>query len=168
MTKIYLDMDGVICDFTTAYYRIEPLIDTPKKFHTLVRDYKIFESLEFMPNGQKLLDLLFKDLDVEVEILSSMGTWTPEIAQMSAEQKSNWLDKHGIITKRNFVNSWAEKYKYASKTAIMIDDRHDVISSFKAAGGLGVQYIDEQWPLMEKQIRMAVARAKQIEGMIAV
>ena len=159
--KIYLDMDGVISNFMKAYYDVEPHIDTPKKFHNMVRDYKIFETLEKMPNADKLLNLLFNDLDVEVEILSSLGTWTQEIAELSAVQKSKWLDKHGIVTTRNFVNSWAEKYKYASPTSIMIDDRHDVIAAFTAAGGVGVQYIDEEWLVMEKKIRMAVARVNQ-------
>lgn len=159
--KIYLDMDGVISNFMKSYYNVEYNIDTPKKFHGLVRDHQIFEHLEKMPNADKLLNLLFTDLDVDVEILSSLGTWTEDIAAMGAAQKSVWLDKHGIFTPRNFVNSWALKYKCASPTSIMIDDRPDVIEEFKVAGGLGVQYIADEWTNMEKQIRMAVASVNQ-------
>ena len=44
-TLVYLDMDGVISDFAHEYYKIEPLIDTVKKFHTMVMEHKIFEKL---------------------------------------------------------------------------------------------------------------------------
>lgn len=159
---VYLDMDGVLSDFGTEYYRYEPLIDSPKKFHALVEDYKIFEQLHKMPNADKLLDLVFNQLDVNVAILSSMGTHTEHIAAQVREQKKNWLERHNIRCPQYFVHSWAYKKKYATPTSIMVDDRHDVFGSFIVAGGLAVQYIDEEWTQMEFKIRQAVTRAYQI------
>lgn len=159
---VYLDMDGVISDFAHHYYKYEPLVDTPKKFHTMVSEFSIFEHLYKMPNADKVIDLVFNQLDVNVAILSSLGTHTPEIAEKVKVQKEAWLDRHGIICPRYFVNSWAYKKQYAATSRVMIDDRHDVIQSFTEAGGLGVQYIDEEWTQMEYKIRQAVTRAQQL------
>jgi 5'(3')-deoxyribonucleotidase len=164
---VYLDMDGVISDFAHEYYKIEPLIDTVKKFHTMVMEHKIFEKLGKMPNADKLLNLLFDELDVTVCILSSLGTHTFEVAEEGRKQKQKWLRDNMIHCEQRFVYSWAYKKLHAIPTSIMIDDRHDVITTFKEAGGLGVQYIAEEWDLMESRIREAVEKAKQREVEVA-
>lgn len=161
MTKVFLDMDGVISDFRKAYDEISHHCDD-LKFKEAVRDHEIFTKLDFMPNAQSLLNLLFNDLQVEVEILSSLGTHDAEIAELARQQKEHWLNMHGILCKRNFVNSWAYKHRYAVHQSVMIDDRHDVIENFVTAGGLGVIYSHEDWGSMEYKIRQAVTRAKQL------
>ena len=156
MIKVYLDLDGVVCDFEKSMKQHIDKVTTPKKFHGLVLEHKIFEDLDFMPNGKKLLELLFNDLKVDVEILSSLGSWTEHVAEESQRQKELWLNKHGILCKRNFVNTWAEKRKWATPMSIMIDDRHDVIDTFRTDGGYGIHYEDQYWDTMEHTIRRTV------------
>ena len=155
MIKIYLDMDSVICDFMKHYHMIEPKVDTPKKFHTMVMEHQIFEKLDWMPNGEKLIALL-NQLGHPVEILSSLGTHTELIASHARRQKEFWLLSHEIHYKQNFVNTWAHKYRYASKYSLIIDDRGDVCEDFIRAGGKAVVYIDHKFDEMEAEIRKVV------------
>lgn len=141
---IYLDMDECVCDFMSAYYRVEPLIDTPKKFHTMVMEHKIFMGLDWMPHGTDLVEALeHLHMIVNVEMLTSLGTYTPEVAEEAKRQKTEWLKKKFIRWPANFVNSWAEKHRYASPTSILIDDRHDTCRSWREAGGIAIEYQDE-------------------------
>jgi 5'(3')-deoxyribonucleotidase len=164
---VYVDMDGVLTDFNGSFERIKDQIPGEKKFHAAVKDFHIFETLNKMPNADKLLHLLFNDLDVSVAILSSMGSWNKEVADESKRQKEFWLDSNGIITPRYFVNAWSVKQKYAAPGRIMIDDRLDVIGTFTMAGGLGVHYEDSDWINMEYRIRKAVTAVQQMEEIYA-
>lgn len=155
---IYLDMDECVCDFMNAYYKLEPQIFTDKKFHTLVMEHKIFTTLDWMPNGMKLVTLLENlGSEVNVEMLTSMGTYTPEVAEEGKRQKLEWLKRKGIITwLANFVNSWVEKHRYANRYAILIDDRHDTCRGFREAGGQAIEYVDEDLPEMWNRIQAAI------------
>lgn len=160
MITIYLDMDGVICDFMEHYHMIEPHIDTPKKFHTMVLQHQIFEKLNWMPNGERLKAFLFnlpKD-QVKIEILSSLGTHTDTVAAESKKQKEYWLTTHDVHCKYNFVNTWAHKYKYATKYSLMIDDRGDVCEDFIRAGGAAVTYVDHEYEEMVAKINHELLR----------
>jgi hypothetical protein len=150
---IMLDMDGVISDFISVYNEVTPPIDSKEKFYDAVRVNRIFEKLPLLPNAKKLLSLLFDDLKVEVQILSSMGTYNKEVAMQVAAQKTKWLHMHGInASKLNFVNSWSLKENYSSHRSIMIDDRSDVIAQFIKHGGLGVLYDDAKFDTIKHEI----------------
>lgn len=160
MITIFLDMDGVICDFMKHYHMIEPSIDTPKKFHTMVMEHQIFEKLDWMPNGERLIALLNslpKDR-YKIEILSSLGTHTELIAAHSKRQKEFWLLNHDIHCKYNFVNTWAHKYRYATKYSLMIDDRGDVCEDFINAGGAAVTYVAHEYDSMAVKIKAELQR----------
>lgn len=159
---IFLDMDGVLANFTKAYNSLSPMMDNRKKFRAAVLNHDIFRELEYMPNATKLVNLLFNDLDVDVEILGSLGSHDKEIAETAMRQKKYWLDRKGIHCKQNFVNSWNLKCDHATPFSIMIDDTPGVISSYTEAGGLGVMYIDNNWGDMEFKIRQAVTRCNQL------
>jgi hypothetical protein len=150
---IMLDLDGVIADFISVYNEVIPPIDSKEKFYDAVRNHRIFEKLPLLPNAKKLLSLLFDELKVEVQILSSMGTYNKEVAMQVAAQKTKWLHMHGInASKLNFVNSWSLKENYASYRTLMIDDRSDVIESFTKQGGLGVLYDDAKFSTIQHDI----------------
>lgn len=159
-TTIMLDMDGVICDFMSEYSK-DTSRDTREKFFRAVNERSIFTNLSKLSNADRLLHLLFKELDVSVEILSSLGTdKNMEVAVKAASQKLEWLAKNGVVCKANFVTSWRHKQRYATANTIMIDDREDVIETFIEAGGLGVVYDDSDWSSMEVAIRDAVYAVK--------
>ena len=150
---IMLDMDGVISDFISVYNSVVPQIDSKEKFYDAVSVHRIFANLPMLPNAKRLLSLLFDELQVEVQILSSMGTYNKEVAMQVAVQKTNWLNTHGInASKVNFVHSWSLKENYSSYRTLMIDDRSDVIESFTKHGGLGVLYDDAKFNTIQNEI----------------
>jgi len=140
MIKLYLDMDGVLCDFDKAYKALRTgAEDNPKRFRAAVMDYKIFEDLEFMPDTQELLNYVSKlDKDITIEILTSKGTFDVDQGNEASRQKQKWLDKWNIPYKANFVRSKEEKSKYADEFSILVDDSIGCINPFIAKSGHGI------------------------------
>ena len=142
--KIYLDMDGVICDFMKRYeelYHHVPRRDeTKKELHNNFDNFiktKQFETLDLMPDAKTLLDYL-RNQPVPVEILSS--TAFEKVHDDISQQKSIWLENHGIDFPRNFVPGKALKYKFATPTSLIIDDTLSVIDDWKEAGGPAIHH----------------------------
>jgi hypothetical protein len=136
---LYLDMDGVLANFDKTYRAYDPtnLFDR-KKFRSAVFDYKIFEDLEFMPDAQELLNYVSRLNNINVQILTSMGTHDPIQGNEAKRQKLSWLDKHNIPYKANFVRTKSEKAKYATPNSILVDDSPGCIDPFNSAGGNGI------------------------------
>lgn len=142
INKIYLDMDGVISDFVKRYEELfgeKPERSTKDKTFeerfTKFIDDNNFASLDMMPGALVLIDYL-KTLPVPVEILSS--TANKRRHEKIAQQKSEWLKKHGIDFKQNFVPGKNLKKKYADANSIIIDDTDSVISDWIDAGGIAI------------------------------
>jgi len=140
MIKLYLDMDGVLCNFDKAYKALRTgAEDNPKRFRAAVMDYKIFEDLEFMPDTQELLNYVSKlDKDITIEILTSKGTFDVDQGNEASRQKQKWLNKWNIPYKANFVRSKEEKSKYADEFSILVDDSVGCITPFIAKSGHGI------------------------------
>lgn len=139
---IYVDMDGVIADFSKRYkekFRVTPEETRSNKefggyFTKFIADGE-FESLDPMTDAHKLLDFL-NSVEIEKQILSS--TARPENHEKIAPQKQEWLKTHGITYKANFVPGKALKYKFATPHSIIIDDTKSVIDDWNKAGGIGI------------------------------
>jgi hypothetical protein len=144
MITLYLDMDGVLCNFEEKFLPLkDPGLKYDKKiFRKAVMEYKIFEDLNYMPNALKLLAAV-RMLPVNVEILTSVGTHDPMQGAEAARQKTLWLNKHGITYKPNFVRMFSEKPNYATPESILIDDRPDCAEPFTKAGGHGILHEDK-------------------------
>ena len=140
MNKItlYLDMDGVLADFNKEYTKFDPLKEDRKKFRSAVLEHQIFMKLDFMPDTQELLNHVSHLRDINVEILTSMGTHDPFQAESAKQQKLVWLAKMNIPYRANFVHNKEEKAKYATPRSILIDDSVGCISPFNQAGGHGI------------------------------
>lgn len=136
-------MDGVICNFQKVYQSVD-LPNTPKKFRHCVAHLKIFENLEWMPNGRKLLEFL-ETLGAEIEILSSRGTHDDAIGEEGIRQKELWLFKNGITYKKNFVKIGIDKRNYSRQGTILIDDTAKVVDSFNSGAGVALLYDDDKY-----------------------
>ena len=138
MITLYLDMDGVLCDFNKAYTKIDPNKEDRKKFRSAVMMHKIFEDLDFMPDAKELLNHVAKLHDINVQILTSMGTHDPIQGAEAQRQKKVWLEKQGIGYFPNFVRNKEEKSIFANPHSILIDDSSGCIGPFIAKGGNGI------------------------------
>ena len=146
ISKIYLDMDGVIADFNREYIRqhgIHPRqAEKEKKFEPYFRqmiDNKGFEKLPLMADAQVGLDYLNK-ISITTEILSS--TARPEIHEEVQEQKINWLKKHNITFKPILVPGKRHKKEYARPDTLLIDDTEINVKQFIGAGGHAIYHKD--------------------------
>ena len=162
MITLYLDMDGVLCDFATTYRALRTYAKDGKRFRAAVMDYKIFEDLDAMPDAHVLLNAVSKLKNVNVEILTSLGTHEPDQAAAAKKQKLHWLKKYGISYKPNFVHSKEEKAKYATPTSILIDDSPGCISPFEREDGYGILHTSA-----EKSIAALHSLILQIHAMHA-
>jgi len=144
--KLYLDMDGVLCNFDKAYRMFDPAKADRKKFRQSVMEHKIFENLEMMEDASILLTQANKINDmfshIDVQILTSMGTHDEEQGKEASRQKTVWLEKNNISFKPNFVRSKLEKSLYAHEHAILIDDSIGCIEPFREKGGIAIHHTD--------------------------
>ena len=144
--KVYVDMDGVLCDFNKRFkelYGVTPQgAESRHRFGNYFARFiqsGEFATLEKMPDTDDLLAYL-KTIEVPIEILSS--TARPSSNAQISLQKQKWLDKHKITYHANFVPGKALKAKYADENSIIIDDTESVIDDWKKAGGTGILHKD--------------------------
>jgi hypothetical protein len=133
-------MDGVLCNFDKAYRKLDPEKADRKKFREAVFTYKIFEDLEFMHDAQELLNFVSKLDGINIEILTSMGTYDEYQGSQAQNQKIHWLRKHNIPYKANFVRAKQEKANFAHDRAILVDDSIGCITPFATKGGHAIHH----------------------------
>jgi hypothetical protein len=146
ITKIYLDMDGVIADFNTEYIRqhgIHPRqAEKEKKFEPYFRqmiEAGGFEKLPLMHDAHLGLDYL-KRIPITTEILSS--TAREEVHNVIQGQKIRWLKKHNIDFNPILVPGKRYKKEYARPDTLLIDDTEVNIKQFREAGGHAIYHKD--------------------------
>lgn len=146
ITKIYLDMDGVIADFDKKYkqlYNIAPRdADTYKtfdKFFTTFIAERQFAKLELMPDALALIEYL-KSLSIPTEILSSTSSEKRD-AEIR-EQKVEWLHKHNLHFPINLVPGKRLKRKFSNPNSLLIDDTGQNIDQWRTEGGIGILHTD--------------------------
>jgi FMN phosphatase YigB (HAD superfamily) len=145
---IYLDMDGVLCDFEKKFTDLYGFLSLAKRdrkqwstdWEDFITRQHAFEKLEWFPGGQELLSYIRKHPSIHVEILSSSGgeRFHGEVTA----QKIKWLRSHGINYKTNIVPGRKHKKYWAKSDTVIIDDTPDVISSWNKAGGIGILHKD--------------------------
>lgn len=140
---IYLDMDGVLCDFDKRYFHL--FNETPhetrdkKNFNPNWKEFVLggnFATLDWFPGAKELLKFIATIPNVDVEILSSSGG--ERFQSTVTVQKLKWLEDHGVKYKANIVPGRKLKKNYAHEHAILIDDTPDVVEDFNHAGGNGI------------------------------
>jgi len=146
ITKIYLDMDGVIADFDKRYkelYKIAPKdADTYKtfdKFFTMFIAERQFATLDLLPDAMELINYL-RSLPIPTEILSSTSSEKRD-AEIR-EQKIEWLNKHNIEFPVNLVPGKRFKRDFSNENSILIDDTSQNIDQWRVGGGVGILHTD--------------------------
>lgn len=146
ITKIYLDMDGVIADFDNRFkslYKMEPReADDRKEFYKFFDEFiatKQFQTLDMMPDAQLLLNYLSK-LSIPTEILSSTSSEKRD-AEIRA-QKLMWLQTHNIGFKVNLVPGKRFKKDFSNPNSLLIDDTSVNIDQWRREGGIGILHTD--------------------------
>ena len=146
ITKIYLDMDGVIADFNKRFkerFNMEPSeADDQKHFNKFFEPFiesREFATLDLMPEAMKLIDFLRK-LKIPTEILSSTSSEKRDVA--IREQKIEWLKKHNIEFPTILVPGKRYKKHYSNPNTLLIDDTPVNIDQWRREGGTGILHSD--------------------------
>ena len=141
MLKVFVDLDGVLTNFKQAVKAIgaesgvmEGAAETDK-----LRMYKaineagesFWSKMNWTEDGKKLWDFLKPYRPV---LLSSPGDFTDAVAG-----KQIWVCRElpgtTLITEK-------DKYIYAERNAILIDDMKDNVGAWNEAGGVGILHTD--------------------------
>lgn len=148
ITKIYLDMDGVIADFDKRYkerYKIYPSeAETYKMFDGFFAKFiadREFATLDLMPDAMQLINYL-KSLSIPTEILSSTSSERRDME--IRKQKLEWLENHNITFPVNLVPGKRYKKDYSNPNSILIDDTIPNIDQWRREGGIGILHTDTQ------------------------
>jgi len=146
--EVYVDMDGVIADFFTEYaklagvksgnYRdIPPAKADPTLDKMVGTDF--FFRLPKFPTADKLLDIVV-DAAGSYKICSSPLRGDHE---NSGVQKRRWIQKNLHVQPKEIIIT-RNKAKYAKSPKglpnALIDGRGSNITSWEAAGGIGIKY----------------------------
>lgn len=148
VTKIYLDMDGVLCDFEKKFRDLYGTLSLEKRdrkewskdWQDFIVNKHAFEKLDWFPGGRELLSFIKKYPQIHVEILSSSGG--EKFHGEVTAQKIKWLRSHGINYKANIVPGRKHKKEWAKPDAVIIDDTDDIIRDWNKAGGIGILHKD--------------------------
>lgn len=136
---IYLDMDGVICDWDKAVEALGhgPAEEVIRKrgdgffWAMLANEGETFwANIEWTPDGKELWNYLKK---YKPTILSA-----PTKSPTSRTGKHLWVKKHLGPDVKLILEDAKDKHLHAKPNAILIDDRESNISDWKKAGGIGI------------------------------
>jgi len=145
--KIYMDLDGVLCDFEKKVHEIfgkEPK-EIPLKimWRRLAQEKNFYGGLDWMPGGKKIWNYVRK-YDPEVLTGVPMGNWAPE-------QKRSWCVHHlgkDVIVHTVFAR---DKKNFAAPNHILIDDTERNIRQWQEAGGIAIHYKNAEQAIAELQ-----------------
>lgn len=175
MTRILLDMDGVLVDFVKGALDLHGLQDPWTKEENLgewdicslvgmkPKDFwaplgkEFWTKLDWTPQGEEILDYL--------ERLFGPGSicllTSPPLTSGSAQGKINWISEEAPLYRRRFLVGPAKEF-CAGPDSILVDDSEANVAKFKKAGGKAV-LVPARWnrlycfdPLQEVMDRLKI------------
>ena len=139
--KLYVDMDGVLCDFTGRFDHftgMSPAIYKEKygtkRFWHLIDGQiglKFWSDMEWTPQGKTLWNF--------IEPYDPILLTSPSDDKASVEGKLEWIEKNIPGTPVIFKHA-KEKHLVAGLGSILIDDREDTIERVNQEGGIGIHH----------------------------
>ena len=147
---LYLDMDGVQCDFFKAWSEfegVEGYKDIPRPEQSIKRlassgpesVYEFFRDLDTLRGGLSVIKWL-QQHDIDYTILSAPLRYEREA---SIKGKLEWLDNHHVGASESAVFA-SDKSKYATDSQgrpnVLIDDFGKNIVPWDKAGGIGIKH----------------------------
>lgn len=180
---LYLDMDGVLADFDLQFEQLtnEPPSVFERKKGTKAMWSEIFKEgtnfwskMQPMPDFHLLRDYLLKlknNPKIKIEVLTStsaeqIGVNFPDNAKKyihDIEQgKAEWIHRYLPGIKINYAVSGTDKARWATKSAILLDDLYKNVEQFIASGGEGIVYKNSEQA--RKDIETAVGVIKETCG----
>ena len=134
--EFFVDMDEVLVDFVKGYEDLTG-IDISGKFHTGKKfwepinkaGYNFWINLKWKPDGKELWNYVKK--------------YKPTILSAPSQENTSRVGKHDWVKRelpgvRLILRSAEHKKDFAAPNHIIIDDREDVIDSWKENGGIGI------------------------------
>lgn len=134
MLKIYCDMDGVLTNFDLAYSNLGCGSHlkgdyTPDFYENLSKAGEDFwTNMEWIPDGKKL----WESIREYNPIILSAPTDDPT----SIYGKINWIRRELGWHVKYILEK--DKYKYADKNSILIDDNTSKLDPWKEKGGIAI------------------------------
>lgn len=152
LKTIYLDMDGVLCDFKSAV--VDKNLYNPKE-NTINWEMlkgmgsEFWTNLQWLREGQRLYAWLFEfcmNNKIDLCILSSVGFTEGALG------KKAWLSAHTKINPMciYIVRDNKAKLNYAAEDALLIDDFGKNVKAFMAAGGNAIQFKNNAKDVVDK------------------
>lgn len=143
---IYLDVDGLFADFAKSYFAL--FAEGEKRGLGKAIKRRIFEDLDWMPNGKRLYEYMQTHRhNHQIELLTSLGSPPPFHKQRDEviRQKTHWFNKVGLDFKPNFATHKEVKKEWAHPHTILVDDTHSNVIQFREAGGHAFHYDDSKF-----------------------
>ena len=146
MPRIYVDMDGVLCDFVLAAKRATGQdwtgLRSGQDWESIRKTKNFWANMPWTRDGKQLWSYLKK---YNPHILSAYSIEDPNCIP----GKRRWLKSNLGYTQNSMINivRRREKKDFAMKgsaikrqPAILIDDYSKNVQQFRAAGGIGIEH----------------------------
>jgi 5'(3')-deoxyribonucleotidase len=132
--EIFVDMDGVLCDFNKrfhSFFNTRNTDDIPK-WYLKVQDIgeKYWSEMEWMKDGKRLWSYIKK---YNPSILSS-----PIRHKSCDDGKRTWVKNNLKLHNPERVHIEFDKSKFANENRILIDDTPKKIDGWVKNGGIGI------------------------------
>ncbi len=158
---LYLDMDGVLCDFELQFEQLTnepPSVFERKKGPIAMWSEILKDSVSFWSTMQPMADFhIFQEYifqlksnpKIKIEILTSTNAdqirldYPKDAIKIIHDielGKTLWIQKYLTGTKMNFAVSGTDKSRWATKSTILVDDLYNNVEQFIASGGEGIVY----------------------------
>ena len=169
MTTLFLDMDGVVADWTTGAARVVGYqLDNPNQYYPKddwerIRNHqRMFRDLPLMPGANELVDVArrFRDnLNYELIFLTAIPHYND--IHWAFWDKFIWAQQYFPDIPVHFGPYSGDKQRHCQPGDILVDDRPDNCEQWQAAGGRAVRVHPRAVPKATQELAAVYEQIKQ-------